>query len=141
MTDKTFEYSDNLIYNKSVEIRRAFSVQSKSIAENIDLLKNKSNRLAAVSQQMKHNIIQQTSTIGGNSTANTVSVPPYDKDNPISPTAGAQYIENAESGFVSQCLEYLFFIRHKLLYHIDIYLYYICNILFYQLLFCFFILI
>lgn len=96
LTDKTFEYSDNLIYNKAVEIRRAFSVQSKSIAENIDLLKNKSNRLSAVYQLMKHNIIQETSTIGGNSTANTVSVPPYDKNNPISPTAGAQYIENVE---------------------------------------------
>lgn len=96
LTDETFECTDDLFLSNAGKIRQVFSVQSKSIAENIDLLKNKSNRLAAVSQQMKHNIIQQTSTIGGNSTANSVSVPPYDKDNPISPTAGAQYIENAE---------------------------------------------
>ena len=93
MTEETFECTEDLFLSNAGKIRQVFSVQSKSIEENAELLVNKSNRLSTVFQQINSNIISSSAV---NSVAKAVSAPPLDENNFISPTNGAQYIENSE---------------------------------------------
>ena len=93
LTDETFECTDDLFLSNAGKIRQVFSVQSKSIEENAELIVNKSNRLSTVFQQINSNIISPSAV---NSVAKAVSAPPLDENNFISPTNGAQYIENSE---------------------------------------------
>ena len=70
MTDETFECTDDLFLSNAGKIRQVFSVQSKSIEENAELIVNKSNRLSTVFQQINSNIISPSAV---NSVAKAVT--------------------------------------------------------------------
>lgn len=95
LTEETFECTEDLSLSNAGKIRQAFSVQSKSVEKNAELLVNKSNRLLAVLQQINLNV-DKTITSVYNTSTRRISSPPYDHNNPISPMPGAEYIENSE---------------------------------------------
>ncbi|MDY4592960.1 MAG: hypothetical protein SO434_06135, partial [Eubacteriales bacterium] len=93
LNNETFEISDNIMQSIAEKIRQSFSIHRKSTAENLELLNNRAIRLQAVVQTLNLNNQKNLSSVNI-STYNTS--PPIDPNNPISPTNGAQYIDNSE---------------------------------------------